>query len=92
MCAGCHAKRSVSVFGLTGQPIARFDHFVVFVGGSMQPPHLQRSNASKGIHEMPPAHQQQKRLLLLLKRGRWPYYAAIILIACAFWLWHLWFD
>ena len=28
---------------------------------------------------MPPAHQQQKRLLLLLKRGRWPYYAAIIL-------------
>jgi hypothetical protein len=41
---------------------------------------------------MPPAHQQQKQLLLLLKRGRWPYYAAIILIACAFWLWHLWFD
>jgi predicted signal transduction protein with EAL and GGDEF domain len=31
---------------------------------------------------MPPAHQQQKR----------PYYAAIILIACAFWLWHLRFD
>jgi hypothetical protein len=29
---------------------------------------------------MPPAHQQQKRLLLLLKRGRWPYYAAIILL------------
>ena len=28
---------------------------------------------------MPPAHMQQKRLLLLLKRGRW--YAAIILIA-----------
>jgi hypothetical protein len=41
---------------------------------------------------MPPAHQQQKRLLLLLKRGGWPYYVAIILIACAFWLWHLWFD
>ena len=41
---------------------------------------------------MPPAHQQQKQLLLLLKRGRWPYYAAIILIACAFWLRHLWFD
>ena len=58
----------------------------------MQPPHLQRSNASKGILGMPPAHQQQKRLLLLLKRGRWPYYAAIILIACAFWLGHLWFD
>ena len=58
----------------------------------MQPPHLQRSNASKGIRGMPPAHQQQKRLLLLLKRGRWPYYAAIILIACAFWLRHLWFD
>jgi hypothetical protein len=58
----------------------------------MQPPNLQRSNASKGIRGMPPAHQQQKRLLLLLKRGRWPYYAAIILIACAFWLWHLWFD
>jgi hypothetical protein len=33
---------------------------------------------------MPPAHQQQKRLLLLLKRGRWPYYAAIILIACGY--------
>ena len=58
----------------------------------MQPPHLQRSNASKGIPGLPPAHQQQKRLLLLLKRGRWPYYAAIILIACAFWLLHLWFD
>ena len=49
----------------------------------MQPPHLQRSNASKGIRGMPPAHQQHKRLLLLLKRGRWPYYTAIILIACA---------
>ena len=58
----------------------------------MQPPNLQRGNASKGIPGMPPAHQQQKRLLLLLKRGGWPYYAAIILIACAFWLWHLWFD
>jgi hypothetical protein len=32
---------------------------------------------------MLPVHLQQKRLLLLLKRGRWPYYAAIILIACA---------
>ena len=58
----------------------------------MQPPNLQRSNASKGIRGMPPAHQQQKRLLLLLKRGRWPYYAATILIACAFWLWHSRFD
>jgi hypothetical protein len=57
----------------------------------MQPPHLQ-CNASKGIRGMPPAHQQQKRLLLLLKRGRWPYYAAIILIACTFWLLHLWSD
>jgi hypothetical protein len=56
----------------------------------MQPPNLQRSNASKGIRGMPPAHQQQK--ILLLKRGGWPYYVAIILIACAFWLWHLWFD
>ena len=27
------------------------------------------SNASKGMRGMPPAHQQQKRLLLLLKRG-----------------------
>ena len=58
----------------------------------MQPANLQRSNASKGIRGMPPAHQQQKRLLLLLKRGGWPYYAAIILIARAFWLWNLWFD
>lgn len=58
----------------------------------MQPPNLQRGSASKGIRGMPPAHQQQKRLLLLLKRGGWPYYAAIILIACAFWLWHQWFD
>jgi len=58
----------------------------------MQPPNLQRSNASKGIRGMPPAHQRQKRLLLLLKRGWWPYYAAIILIACAFWLWHSRFD
>jgi len=31
MSAGRHAKRSVSVFA--GQPIARFDPFVVFVGG-----------------------------------------------------------
>jgi hypothetical protein len=46
-------------------------------------PNLQRSNAYVEF----PAHQQQKRLLLLLKRGRWPYYAAMILIACAFWLW-----
>jgi len=37
---------------------------------------------------MPPAHMQQKRLLLLLKRGRW--YAAIILIAFGFWLLHQW--
>jgi hypothetical protein len=58
----------------------------------MQPPNLLRSNASKGIRGMPPAHQQQKRLLLLLKRGGWPYYVAIGLMACAFWLWHLWFD
>ena len=55
----------------------------------MQPPHLTHQ---KEIPGMPPAHQQQKRLLLLLMRGRWPYYAAIILTACAFWLWHLWFD
>ena len=53
----------------------------------MQPPHLQCSNASKGIRGMPPAHQQQKRLLLPLKRE-----AAIILIACTFWLLHLWSD
>ena len=46
----------------------------------MQPPHLTHQ---KEIPGMPPAHQQQKRLLLLLKRGRWPYYTAIFLIACA---------
>ncbi len=41
---------------------------------------------------MTSAHMQQKRLLLLLKRGRWPYYAAIIMIALGFWLLHLWFG
>ncbi len=39
---------------------------------------------------MPPARMQQKRLLLLLKRGRVSYYAAIILIAFGFWPLHQW--
>jgi flagellin-like protein len=30
----------------------------------------------------------QQRLLLLIQRGAWPYYAAIILIAFVIWLIH----
>jgi hypothetical protein len=32
------------------------------------------------------SHLLQKRLLLLLKRGAWPYYAAIIGVAVVIWL------
>jgi len=32
------------------------------------------------------AHLIQKRLLLLLQRGAWPYYAAIIAIVLLIWL------
>ena len=42
----------------------------------------------KNGRAMPPNRILQKRLLLLLRRGRWPYYAAIVLTAFAFWLLH----
>jgi hypothetical protein len=31
----------------------------------------------------------QKRLLLLIKRGAWPYYAAIIIVVFLFWLYRM---
>jgi hypothetical protein len=32
------------------------------------------------------SHMLQKRLLLLIHRGAWPYYAAIIIVAFVIWL------
>jgi len=55
--------------------------------------HTHMDTERKGVSGMFPAYQQQKRLLLLLKSGRWPNYVAIILVACASCQLHaLWLD